>query len=42
MKLYRQILARYAPGEDPADALHVYGMAVAWTAVEAIRKAGHD
>jgi branched-chain amino acid transport system substrate-binding protein len=40
MKLYRQILARYAPGEDPADALHVYGMAVAWTAVEAIRKAG--
>ena len=42
MKLYRQILARYAPGEDPADALHVYGMAVAWTAVEAIRKAGVD
>jgi branched-chain amino acid transport system substrate-binding protein len=40
MKLYRQILARYAPGEDPADAQHVYGMAVAWTAVEALRKVG--
>jgi len=40
MKLYRQILARYAPGEDPADDLHLYGMAVAWTAVEALRKVG--
>jgi branched-chain amino acid transport system substrate-binding protein len=40
LKLYRQILARYAPGEDPADELHVYGMAVAWTAVEALRKVG--
>jgi len=40
MKLYRQILAKYAPGEDPADSLHMYGMAVAWTAVEALRKVG--
>ena len=38
MKLYRQILARYAPGANPDDPLHVYGMAAAWTAVEAMQQ----
>ena len=42
VKLYRSILARYAPGASIDDALHVYGMAVAWTAVEAMRKAGRN
>ena len=42
MKLYRKVLSRYAPGADPNDVYHVYGMAAAWTAVEAIRKAGSD
>jgi hypothetical protein len=42
VKLYEQILARYAPGENPADQLHIYGMAAAWTAVEAMRKAGKN
>jgi branched-chain amino acid transport system substrate-binding protein len=42
MKLYRKVLARYAPGADPNDVYHVYGMAAAWTAVEAIRRAGSD
>jgi len=42
MKLYRKVLARYAPGADPTDVYHVYGMAAAWTAVEAIRRAGSD
>jgi ABC-type branched-subunit amino acid transport system substrate-binding protein len=42
MKRYREVLARYAPGSDPNDVYHVYGMAAAWTAVEAIRRAGSD
>lgn len=42
MKLYRRILAQYAPGADADDPLHVYGMAVAWTAAEALKKAGKN
>ena len=42
MKLYRRALSCYAPGADANDVYHVYGMAAAWTAVEAIRKAGAD
>ena len=42
LKLYRKVLARYAPGADPDDVYHVYGMAAAWTVVEAIRRAGSD
>ena len=42
MKLYRKILSHYAPGTSPDDSLLVYGMAVAWTAVDALRRAGKD
>ena len=42
MKLYRTIMGRYAPDANADDPLHVYGMAVAWTAVDALRKAGKD
>ena len=42
MKLYRRILTHYAPGASPDDSLHVYGMAVAWTAVDALKRAGKD
>jgi branched-chain amino acid transport system substrate-binding protein len=42
MKLYRSIMTRYAPGSGLADVGYVYGMALAWTAVEAIRRAGKD
>ena len=42
MKLYRKILAQYAPGENANDPLHVYGMASAWTAADALKKAGKD
>ncbi len=42
MKLYRKVMKRFAPGEDVDDVNHVYGMAAAWTAVEAIRRAGSD
>jgi branched-chain amino acid transport system substrate-binding protein len=42
MKLYGSIMKRYAPSANANDVYHVYGMAAAWTAVEAIRKAGKN
>ena len=42
MKLYRQVMSKFAPGANPNDVYHVYGMASAWTAVEALRKAGRN
>ena len=42
MKLYRKVMKQYAAGADVSDALHVYGMAAAWTAIDALRKAGKD
>ena len=42
MKLYRSIMKRFAPSANANDVYHVYGMAAAWTAVEAIRKAGKN
>ncbi len=40
MKLYRQVLARYAPQLKPDDALNLYGVAVAEAFVELLQKAG--
>jgi branched-chain amino acid transport system substrate-binding protein len=42
MRLYRTIMKRYAPSANVDDVYHVYGMAAAWTAVEALRKAGKN
>jgi branched-chain amino acid transport system substrate-binding protein len=42
IKLYLQIMKKYAPGANVNDVYHVYGMASAWTAVEALRQAGKD
>ena len=42
MRLYRSVMKRFAPGANADDVYHVYGMAAAWTAVEAIRKVGKD
>ena len=42
MKLYRRIVKRFAPGSDASDVYLVYGMAAAWTVVEALRKVGAD
>ena len=42
VKLYRTIMKRYASGANANDVYHVYGMAAAWTAVEAIRKVGKN
>jgi branched-chain amino acid transport system substrate-binding protein len=40
VKLYRSILATYAPSAKPTDVYNWYGMTVAWTMVETLRKAG--
>jgi branched-chain amino acid transport system substrate-binding protein len=42
IKLYRQIMARYAKGANVGDVYHVYGMAVAYTLVEALKKTGKN
>jgi branched-chain amino acid transport system substrate-binding protein len=38
--LYRTIMRQYNPTGRISDAYHVYGMTVAWTMVETLRKAG--
>jgi branched-chain amino acid transport system substrate-binding protein len=38
--LYRQILKKYAPSAKPTDVYNWYGMTVAWTMVETLRRAG--
>jgi branched-chain amino acid transport system substrate-binding protein len=42
IKLYKAILAKYSPGADPADGNYLYGMAVAFTMVDSLKKAGKD
>jgi branched-chain amino acid transport system substrate-binding protein len=40
VKLYRSILARFMPGAKPLDVYNYYGMAVAYSMVDALRRAG--
>jgi branched-chain amino acid transport system substrate-binding protein len=40
VKLYRSILAKFAPGAKPEDVYNFYGMGVAYTMVDALRHAG--
>jgi len=40
--LYRRLMAAYAKGADVKDVYHVYGMAVAYTLVEALKQAGRN
>ena len=42
MKLYRSIMKKHAAGANVNDVYHVYGMAVAWTTIEALKKAGKN
>jgi branched-chain amino acid transport system substrate-binding protein len=42
LRLYRTVLARYAPGARAADTAHLYGMALAYTTVETLRAAGRN
>jgi hypothetical protein len=40
MKLYMKIMAKYAPSADPKNGNYLYGMAKAYTFVQALRAAG--
>ena len=40
VKLYRKILARFMPGAKPLDVYNYYGMAVAYTMVDALAHSG--
>jgi branched-chain amino acid transport system substrate-binding protein len=42
IKLYRNIMKAYAPGANAKDVYHVYGMAVAFTMLDALKKAGKN
>ena len=42
LKLYRTIMSRQLPRGDQNDGFHVYSMAVAYTFVEALKKAGKN
>jgi len=40
LKLYRAIMKKHAPGRKASDVYHWYGMTVAWTMVETLKRAG--
>ena len=42
IKLYRTIMKRYAPGQNVKDVYNVYGMASAYTLLDALKKAGKN
>ena len=42
VRLYKSILARFLPGAKPDDVFNYYGMAVAYTMVDTLKKAGRD
>jgi branched-chain amino acid transport system substrate-binding protein len=42
MRLYRRIMRQYLPRGDVNDGFHVYSMAVAYSFVDALRKAGRN
>jgi branched-chain amino acid transport system substrate-binding protein len=40
--LYRSIMKRFDPSGEPTDVYNWYGMTVAWTMVDTLRRAGRD
>ena len=40
LALYRSIMKRYLPSGKPTDVYNWYGMTVAWSMVDALRRAG--
>ena len=42
VRLYKTIVKRYLPGARPDDVFNYYGMAVAYTMVDTLRKAGRN
>jgi branched-chain amino acid transport system substrate-binding protein len=42
IRLYRTIMKRYLPGRSPDEVVHLYGMAVAYSFVQALKGAGKN
>src|SRR5262245_20191015 len=42
VRLYKSIVARFLPNAKPNDVFNYYGMAVAYTMVDTLRKAGRN
>jgi branched-chain amino acid transport system substrate-binding protein len=42
IKLYKRIMRRYAPDRDVDEVVHMYGMAVAYSFVETLKRAGRN
>ena len=42
MKLYNEIMAKYLPGADKDDGNYLYGVSIAFTMVDVLRRAGKD
>ena len=42
VRLYQEIMRKHAPGADPKAVAHLYGMAVAFTMVDTLRRAGRN
>ena len=42
VKLYYSILKKYSPGNDPKAVANIYGMAVAFTLVDVLKRAGRN
>jgi branched-chain amino acid transport system substrate-binding protein len=42
LKLYKEIMAKYAPGADITDGFYVYGMAAAYSLIDCLQKSGKD
>jgi branched-chain amino acid transport system substrate-binding protein len=40
VKLYKRLMAKYAPGADPNNGLYIYGMAKAYDTVQLLRSLG--
>jgi branched-chain amino acid transport system substrate-binding protein len=42
VKLYKAIMKKYLPGEDPKAVAHLYGMMAAYAMVDALKRAGRN
>jgi hypothetical protein len=42
IRLYKQIMRRHAPGRNVDEVVHMYGMAVAYSMVQALKAAGRN
>jgi ABC-type branched-subunit amino acid transport system substrate-binding protein len=42
VKLYKQIMRKYLPKEDPKAVAHIYGMMAAYATVDALKRAGKN